>query len=505
MAYRLGAFSGVGLDEALLRLVIDEHTRTARPRLDRLWTYFRNPLRPVGPANAPKIAADRAGWYTLGQEVGLPHRVTGRPPHNPDADDRVKPRREVVIENDIAWRVQSMIDFMFGRPLVIRSTAKDHALRKDIDHALDLAWDASGGIALMQDAALLGHVFGHVDLAVRYHPDAPPDRAASVEIIDPRRGVPVLDPDDYRRILAYIVHFNRDLNRAEGPRWWERAASGVLGNPDRPRRGRAAVTRIIAAHAAQTYEDDRLVLQEDLAWTRGQLPVVHVQNLSQPFAWEGLGEVEPLIPLQDELNTRLSDRACRVTMQSFKMYLAKGIDGFENVGVAPGIVWSTDNPDASVEAFGGDTHNPSEDAHIAQVRDAMDKVSSVPPLAGGVVQGRIGNLSSATALRVTLMGLLAKTARKRVTYGRGIEAASRLILKALHHSGALRTRDQDRGLRLEWPDPVPVAEHERVLAAEGKARLGVPNERVLEELGYPSAGVGADPRVSDQQEVNHAG
>ena len=42
--------------------------------------------------------------------------------------------------------------------------------------------------------------------------------------------------------------------------------------------------------------------------------------------FEGLSDVEPLISLQDELNTRLCDRANRVTMQSFRMWLGKGID-----------------------------------------------------------------------------------------------------------------------------------------------------------------------------------
>ena len=83
-----------------------------------------------------------------------------------------------------------------------------------------------------------------------------------------------------------------------------------------------------------------------------------MQNMSQPFRFEGLGEVEPLVPLQDELNTRLSDRASRVTMQTFKMYLARGIDGFDATAVGPGQIWSTDNLDASIEGFGGERRQP---------------------------------------------------------------------------------------------------------------------------------------------------
>jgi hypothetical protein len=119
------------------------------------------------------------------------------------------------------------------------------------------------------------------------------------------------------------------------------------------------------------------------------LPVVHIQNIAQPFYYEGMSDVETLIPLQDELNTRLSDRANRITFQTFKMYLGKGIEGFEDKPVAPGRMWYTDNPEASIEEFGGDAATPSEALHIAEIREAMDKVSAVTPIvAAGKISAR---------------------------------------------------------------------------------------------------------------------
>jgi hypothetical protein len=120
----------------------------------------------------------------------------------------------------------------------------------------------------------------------------------------------------------------------------------------------------------------------------------------------------------------------------------------------------------------------------------MDKISAVPPLAGGVVRARVGNLSSATALRITLLSLLSKTARKRVTYGRGIAEVTRMVLTALNASGAFPTRPEERGVRLIWPDPTPQGPREQVAAAAGKVELGVPVERVLDELGYASSDAG---------------
>jgi len=46
--------------------------------------------------------------------------------------------------------------------------------------------------------------------------------------------------------------------------------------------------------------------------------------------------------------------------------------------------------------------------------------------------------------------------------------------------------ENDTGLRIDWPDPVPVDERERILTAEAKIRAGVPESRVLGELGYSS-------------------
>jgi len=211
---------------------------------------------------------------------------------------------------------------------------------------------------------------------------------------------------------------------------------------------------------------------------------VHIQNLPQPYFYEGLSEVEPLVPLQDELNTRLSDRANRVTFQSFKMYLGKGIDGFTDKPVGPGQMWATDNPDASIQEFGGDGANPSEDAHINEIRRAMDKTSAVPPIAAGLLEDQLGNLTSENALRVTLMGLLTRTEKKRITYGQGIERICELLLHAADVHGLFPNKPEERAVRLDWPNPVPATEAEQLAGAKQKLEIGVPRKQVLTELGY---------------------
>jgi hypothetical protein len=216
----------------------------------------------------------------------------------------------------------------------------------------------------------------------------------------------------------------------------------------------------------------------------GIVPVVHIQNIAQPYYYEGISDVEQLVGLQDELNTRLSDRANRITFQSFKMYLAKGIEGFEDKPVSPGRMWCTDNPDATIEQFGGDSSAPSEDAHITEIREAMDKISGVTPVVAGILKNKLGNLTSGVALKMTFMGMLARTTRKQFTYGKGLKQIGQMILHTLDVCGVYHTGAEDREIEVLFPNPLPENMMEKLQEAQIKKELGVPREQVLRELGY---------------------
>ena len=486
-------------NDELVALLIQQHRSSTRPALQRLWDYYRNELDFDG--------GDDVRAFSAAQEVGLPRRLREVPTRQGAAGPN---RREVVVENDIAWRIHTLVDFMFGRPLTIESAADDRDLAELIERVLRCVIDANGGVTFFQEAALLGSIYGHVDFLLRADQlgpvskhlsggssaaDRTSDRAPSrtfdpdrvmrhaaqlqIETVEALRAIPLMNASDYRKLDGYVLHYTQPVNRVDHGSFLSRLVdrSGRNG-----RQATVEVTERWSADRVRIEHDGRAV--EQRANPLGVLPVVHIQNLPQPFCYEGLSEVEPLIPLQDELNTRLCDRANRVTFQSFKMYLGKGIDNFLEMPVAPGQMWMTHNLDATIESFGGDSDSPSEGAHIAEIREAMDKTSSVTAVAAGLLRGKVGNLSSENALRVTLMGLLARTEKKRITYGRGIEQLCGLILHALDVAGVLPTTPNQRRVRLHWPSPLPEDTSQRLKDAEIKLRLGVPREVVLAELGY---------------------
>ncbi|MFH1716965.1 MAG: phage portal protein [Planctomycetota bacterium] len=516
MGFELDIFQDAALEADYIEWLVDTQSVDIQTHFGRLWDYYANPRMETAGHGASERKVNESGrCYVQAQEYGLPARITGLA-HSGNADvfgaravGQVQ-RKEVVIENDIAWRVNATVDFLFGKPVSFVSKSPDEPKRAEIESILKAVFAANGDIGFLQDMAVLGSVYGFVDCFVRpgdeiiEHVTSPSSQTLYVdsrkagslddvlklaqtidlELIEAPRALPVLDENDYKTIKCYVQHFHQRKNSLSRKNsFLARLLSAGRRSAEAVRT--VAVTEITSAGAWQRYEDKQLVAEGELPW--GFLPVVHIQNIAQPYYYEGLSDVEPLMALQDELNTRLSDRANRITFQSFKMYLGKGIDGFEDKPISPGRMWYTENPEASIEEFGGDSETPSEALHIAEIREAMDKVSAVTPLAAGVLKNKLGNLTSAVALRLTLMGTLSKNDRKRFTYSEGLKRICGMILGILDVAGIYGTREQDRDIDVIFPSPLPENTMEKLKEAQIKKELGVSTEQVLRELGYQNS------------------
>ena len=531
MGFDLGIFQDVGdggleasggLDVDYIEWLTDVRSVDVQTHFGKLWEYYTNPM--VETLVTPGGECQSGRCYVQAQEYGLPVRITGLV-HSAKGGvfgaKTVKDvqRKEVVIENDIAWRINAAVDFLFGKPISFISKSPDGQKRVEIESILKAVFAANGAIGFFQDMAVLGGVYGFVDCFVRPGDEiiarvgdyASAGRRTSfssqtlpqsplfagtledvlqlaqtivLELIEAPRALPVLEENDYKKIRYYVQHFYQKKNAlSKRSSFFARLLSASKRGSDS--REVVAVTEITSATAWQRYENRQLVAEGKLPW--GFLPVVHIQNIAQPYYYEGLSDVEPLISLQDELNTRLSDRASRITFQSFKMYLGKGIEGFEDKPVSPGRMWYTDNPEATIEEFGGDASAPSESLHIAEIREALDKASGVTPVVAGVLKDKLGNLTSAVALRLMLMGMLSKNERKRFTYGEGLKQICKMVLRILDTANIYKNSEADREVDIVFPSPLPENLTEKLKEAQIKKELGVPTEQVLRELGYESS------------------
>src|SRR5438552_2352368 len=164
MAYQV---ERIGAMDEELAAGIERLISVERLRYRRLWAYYRNAMR-VWAVDGSDAGATRP--YRQAQEWGLPSRITGVRSGTEIGraiDASGAARKEVVIENDIAWRVDTMVDYLFGKPLSIASAASDSARREKISKLIRLILARSGGILFLQQLAVIGSVYGFVDVVVK--------------------------------------------------------------------------------------------------------------------------------------------------------------------------------------------------------------------------------------------------------------------------------------------------------------------------------------------------
>ena len=517
MGFDFHNFDSGGLSEAFVEWLVDEQWIDIASHFGKLWEYYHNQMHELGSVgDVNRKSNESSRNYIQAQEFGLPARITGISYTGADGVTSGRAlqdvqRKEVVIENDITWRINAMVDFLFGKGVDFVSKSPDEKRRREIERIIKAVFEANGGVEFFQDMAVLGSVYGFVDCIIRpeqevllkaQHSSGKAGSAGTsqssqfhtpsfnsilqlascigLELIEAPRALPVLDENDYRKINYYIQNFYQQQNQvSEGGGFLSRLLgkrSGAI------KRQKICITEIIGPDTWQRYENKQLVSEGSNPL--GVVPVIHMQNLAQPYYYEGISDVEQLISLQDELNTRLSDRASRITFQSFKMYLAKGIEGFEDKPVSPGRMWCTDNVEASIDQFGGDSPSPSENMHISEIREAMDKTSGVTPVVAGILKNKLGNLTSGVALKMTFMGMLSKTMRKQFTYGQGLRRIVQMVLRTLDVCGVYATEPDDREVEVVFPNPLPEDAVEKLREAQIKRELGVSQEQVLRELGY---------------------
>jgi len=162
--------NNTAVDQERLQMALDRLIKTERPRYRRLWAYFKNPMRVCAAAAGTVAATFSQRPYRQAQEWGLPARITGlcsgsEPFANTDVGGIA--RKEVVIENDIGWRVDTLVDYLFGKPLVISSAAPDPKRRDLIGRVLRMIWRRAAGFNFCQQLALIGSVYGFVDVLVK--------------------------------------------------------------------------------------------------------------------------------------------------------------------------------------------------------------------------------------------------------------------------------------------------------------------------------------------------
>jgi len=158
MGFDLQIFKDQQLGADYIEWLVDERSIDVQSHFTKLWEYYTNRMYEADGSSVSDRKVNESGrCYLQAQEYGLPARITGLV-HSANSGVfgvravRDVQRKEVVIENDIAWRVNAAVDFLFGKPISLVSRSPDRQKRAEIESILKAVFEANGAIVPHQHA-----------------------------------------------------------------------------------------------------------------------------------------------------------------------------------------------------------------------------------------------------------------------------------------------------------------------------------------------------------------
>jgi len=134
-----------------------------------------------------------------------------------------------------------------------------------------------------------------------------------------------------------------------------------------------------------------VLLVGDLEMVRGAnpygfIPFVHIPNVRPANEFWGVSDLRDVIPLNRELNERMSDMADVIRFHSDPPVIFKGVMEHSSLPVGPGTVW--DLPEgAEVELLEWRGQTPAVQEHVERVMRALHDVAETPKTAFGTPAG----------------------------------------------------------------------------------------------------------------------
>jgi len=162
----------------------------------------------------------------------------------------------------------------------------------------------------------------------------------------------------------------------------------------------------------------------------GFVPFVHIPNARPANEFWGISDLKDVVPLNRELNERMSDVADIIRFHADPPVIFKGVMEHSNLSVGPGTVWDLpEGADVQLLEWRGQT--PAIQEHIERVMRALHDVTETPKTAFG----DSGRLLSGVALETELQPLIQKTLRKRAWWSAGLRRRNRYILRIAELKG----------------------------------------------------------------------
>jgi hypothetical protein len=191
----------------------------------------------------------------------------------------------------------------------------------------------------------------------------------------------------------------------------------------------------------------------------GIIPFVQIKNFPIVGKTEGLSDLEDLIPLNTELNTKKSDISEIIDYHSAPITIVYGAK-VSSLEKGANRMWGGLPKDAKVENLNLNTDLGASVSYVNDIKKAMHEIGGIPEGSLGGQQA-ISN-TSGVALQFVNMPLIERTRIKRMCSQEGLELVNKLILLISVKHGLIKS-PQELGIsprdfyhnEVTMPDTLP--------------------------------------------------
>ena len=162
----------------------------------------------------------------------------------------------------------------------------------------------------------------------------------------------------------------------------------------------------------------------------GFIPFVHIANLAPPGSPWGQSDLVDLVPLNRELDERMSDQADLIRYHADPPVVFKGVEEHSDLPVGPGTVWDLPK-DADVSLLEWRGQVPAIDTHLARVMTALHDLSESPR----TTFGETSQAFSGVALEAQSQPIVQRTLRKRIVWEPALERVAEYLLRLAELAG----------------------------------------------------------------------
>ncbi|MFF8283331.1 phage portal protein [Streptomyces albus] len=260
-------------------------------------------------------------------------------------------------------------------------------------------------------------------------------------------------------------------------------------------------TEIITDEYIEEYVNDELLDARENPL--GQIPIVHIRNITVSGSPWGLSDIVDLIPLNREYNEKATEVSDIINYHAAPVTIITGAKA-SNLEKGARKIWGGLPKDAQVFNLenGVDLSGPL--AYLDLIKRAMHELTGVPETALGQAQA-ISN-TSGVALNIQFFPLMQRYGLKQSNYTFGLRRINELALRTLFlYEPETRIYDPaTQGIRVsedqplvidprdpevydttvDWPPPLPVDVLVKLNEVQAKLALGLESKRgALRDLG----------------------